>query len=128
MNPYQEQAIATAGPAQLVLMMYDGVLSGVAKAMQAQGEGTLESLEVVNHELQRAQNILTELLITLDRDKGGEIARSMAALYDFAIDRLVRANVTKDLSLLEPVRTVIGDLRDAWEAACCGVVPAAATG
>jgi flagellar protein FliS len=124
-NPYQQQAIATASPAQLVLMLYDGVLAAIARAEKAQGEG-LAGLATVNHELQRAQDIITELLVTLDRERGGAVALSLVRLYDFSLDRLIRANVSKNLELIKPVVEVMQNLRDAWEAACCRQV--AATG
>lgn len=125
-NAYQQQAVTTANPAQLVLMLYDGVLTAVARARAAEPL-SLEGLPVVNHELQRAQDILTELMVTLDRERGGTVAESLARLYDFSLDRLIRANVSKDLSLLDPVVEVVRSLRDAWEAACCNP-PVAATG
>lgn len=124
-NPYQQQAVATASPAQLVLMLYDGVLAAMARAEKAHADG-LAGLAIVNNELQRAQDILTELLVTLDQDKGGAVAQSLARLYDFCLDRLIRANISKDFTLLTPVVEVVQNLRDAWEAACCRQV--AATG
>lgn len=125
MNPYRQQQVATASPAQLVLMLYDGALAAVGRARSAQAEG-LAGIPVVNRELQRAQDIVSELLVTLDADRGGGVAQSLARLYDFTLDRLIRANISKDLTLLEPVVEVLQNLRDAWEAACCRQV--AATG
>lgn len=124
-NPYQHQAVATATPAQLVLMLYDGALTAIARARNAHTEG-MQGMEVVNRELQRAQAILNELLITLDREQGGAIAQSLAGLYDFCIERLVQANTSKQLDGLTPVEEVVRDLRNAWESACCRQV--AATG
>lgn len=115
---YRRQAVQTASQAQLVLMMYDGALAGIARATHAHQEG-VDGLETVNRELQRAQDIITELMVTLDHERGGQVAKSMASLYDFCLDRLIRANVRKEVALLEPVATVLKDLRDAWEAACC---------
>ena len=120
-NPYQTSSVETAGPAQLTLMLYDRALVGLARAQQAEGP---QRLEVVNAELTRVQDIVTELLVTLDHERGGDIARNLTALYDYCLDRLISANVRKDLALLEEVRAVLGPLRDAWEQACCSV-PAA---
>lgn len=121
-NPYQMSSVATAGPAQLTLMLYDRALVGLARAQQADGP---QRVEVVNSELTRVQDIVTELLVTLDRERGGDIARNLAALYDYCLDRLIRANVRKDLGLLDEVRAVLTPLRDAWEQACCSApVPA----
>jgi flagellar secretion chaperone FliS len=112
---YRAQAAETAGPAQLVLMLYDGALAGLTRARQVDGP------EAVNRELTRVQDIVTELLVTLDRERGGPVAANLAALYDFCLDRLVEANMRKDLELLDAVQSTLADLRDAWEQACCRI-------
>jgi flagellar secretion chaperone FliS len=69
---------------------------------------------VAHDELVRAQAILNELVCSLDHEQGGEVARNLAALYDFCLDRLVRANLDKDPALLGAVRSTLADLADAW--------------
>jgi flagellar secretion chaperone FliS len=117
-NPYQQQAAETASPAKLVLMLYDGVLTAIERVRYAGPRG---ENEIVNRELQRAQDIITELTVTLDRDRGGAVAANLAALYDFCMDRLITANVRKDIAVLEEVEPVVRGLRDAWDEACCRV-------
>jgi len=117
MNPYarssyQAQAAETAGPAQLVLMLYDGALSAVARARQA------HDLQTINRELLRAQDIVTELSVTLDHERGGPMAGNLAALYQFCLDRLVEANVNKDVDDLDAVSSLLQGVRDAWDEAC----------
>lgn len=122
---YQSQAVETAGPAQLVLMLYDGALAALTRSEQAlAAETPAGSMEIANRELQRAQDIVTELRVTLDLEGGGAIAANLAALYDFCLDRLITANVSKDPTELPVVRTVIADLREAWATACCAVTAA----
>lgn len=116
-NHYREQAIATATPAQLVLMLYDGVLTAISRASLAQ-ESAAPDLQTVHGELTRAQDIVLELRMTLDREQGGEVASRLDSLYDFCFDRLVRANVSKDLSLTAPVAEVFREIREAWAEAC----------
>lgn len=126
-DAYRNQAVQTASPAQLVLMLYDGVLAALVRARLADGQPG--GLEIVNRELQRAQDILTELTVTLDHERGGQIAANLAALYDFCLDRLLSANLTKELQLLDDVEPVVRELREAWDLACCqGVTPAMAGG
>jgi flagellar secretion chaperone FliS len=111
-NQYQSQAVETATPAQLVLMLYDRILVGVLRARQA------TERDVVNAELQRIQRILTELMVTLDRERGGDIAARLESLYEFSRDRVIQANIKQELGLLDDVEHVIGELRDAWEQSC----------
>ncbi|GGI06679.1 flagellar export chaperone FliS [Egicoccus halophilus] len=122
---YRQQAAQTASPAQLVLMLYNGALAEIARA----GRGlaaTPVDLEDVNDCLGRAQAIVTELAVTLDHERGGKVAANLAALYDFCIDRLVTANVTKSADGLDDVAQVLVGLRDAWEQACVNTAPVAA--
>lgn len=121
-NPYQQQQVATANPAQLVLMLYDRVLTAIDRVQDVEIPLTSTDIELVNHELQRAQEILEELQLTLDHDKGGPVAASLEGLYNFCINLLVQANVKKDFSHLAEVTRIVTDLRDAWEEACCKAV------
>lgn len=114
---YQTAATETAGPAQLVLMLYDGALARIAA-----GEAALRMTPVdraaTNLGLGRAQAIVHELLVTLDTDRGGEVAANLARLYEFCFDQLVQANVRKDPTPLAAVTEVLTGLRDAWERSC----------
>mgnify|MGYP001787607537 CR=1 FL=1 len=73
---YQAQAVGTAGPAQLVLMLYDGALAAIARA-----ERTLEQQDIAasHDELMRSQEIIAELALSLDVARGGDVARSIAS-------------------------------------------------
>lgn len=121
-NPYQTQAVETAGPAKLVLMLYDRALLAITRSRTASGP---TAIETVNTELLRAQDIMTELLVTLDHERGGTVASNLAALYEFCLERLAQANVHKNMGLLDEVEPVVQGLRDAWEQSCCGVAAAA---
>lgn len=114
---YHEQTVATATPAQLVTMLYDRILTAIDRAVVAE-QAVIPDYEVINRELGRAQEILLELRCTLDRERGGDVASGLDSLYDFCFDRLVRANLTKDLELTVAVADVIGEIRDAWDEAC----------
>ena len=111
---YRTQAVTTASPAQLVAMLYQGALTAITIAeQQLTGEGPADA-ELVHRELVRAQQIVTELTLSLDHEQGGQIAANLAALYDFCWDRLVQANLKKDASLLPAVRHTLGDLSLTW--------------
>lgn len=117
-NPYAAQSVQTASPAQLVTMLYDRILVALSRARQAVTSDRTAGFGVVNAELQRAQDILAELRHTLDHDNGGAIAGNLDALYGYCLERVVRANVTKELNELDVVERIVGDLRAAWAEAC----------
>jgi flagellar secretion chaperone FliS len=108
---YRKNAVLGASPAQLVVMLYDGALrfiEGGRIAMRA------KDLPRQNEALQRAQKIVVELLSTLDREQGGEIASNLASLYTFVLDKLMEANVYDRESALDEAVGPILELRDAW--------------
>lgn len=111
---YQVQAVGTAGPMRLVVMLYDGALGSIARAARAMEEGGPGSIETSHFELTKAQDIISELMLTLDMELGGGIASSLAGLYDFWLTRLTRANLEKNPSLLHVVSSGLAELRDAW--------------
>lgn len=113
---YQDHATQTASPAQLVLMLYDGVLSRIDRATEALDEP--RDLTAAHEQITKAQRIVEELSVTLDRDAGGEVAANLASIYAFVTQQLVDANVHKHPGPLAEVTRLITPLRDAWETAC----------
>jgi flagellar protein FliS len=113
-DAYQSQAVGTAGPLQLVLMLYDRALAAIARSEWALKNRELGAIELAHRELTRAQDIVTELMLSLDHDKGGEISTSLNAIYQFCLERLTDANINKDPSALPFVTKSLTDLREAW--------------
>ena len=113
-DAYQTQAVGTAGPLQLVLMLYDRALAAIARSEWALKNSEAGAIEVAHTELTRAQDIVTELMLSLDHDKGGEISTSLNAIYEFCLERLTHANINKDPAALPFVTKSLTDLRAAW--------------
>jgi flagellar protein FliS len=114
---YQTQAVLTASPGQLVLMLYDAALRFLALAHVAleSDKSDWRRFEVINRNIQKAQNILAELKGTLNHEKGGEIAPLLDQLYDYYMRRLNEANFKKDLAPVIEVEKLLGELREGWE-------------
>ena len=113
---YQAAATTTAGPAQLVLMLYDGALARLTTAIEAL-DAEPRDVMGAHHAIVKAQAIVDELLVSLDHDRGGRIAENLASLYLYCRELLVEANISKDPALLEDVEDVLVPLRDAWDEA-----------
>ncbi len=117
MNAYQtyrQTQTQTAGPGELVLLMYRGAIRFTSAAIEG-----IEARDIsaAHTGLVKAQAILTELNETLDLERGGDIAANLRRIYEYMVRRLVEANVRKDAV---PAREVLGLLREllpAWEAA-----------
>ena len=118
---YRETEVMTATPGQLVVLLYDHLLVSLRRAKVAMEAG---EAVVKSDNLEKSRNVLTELLVTLDRERGGEVAANLAALYSFLLGELVQVGVRGDVARLERVTRMIGELRDAF--AQLSATPAAA--
>lgn len=117
---YAQTEVSTVTPARLVLLMYDAVLAAVEIARTAL-TSERPDLGVVSQQLTRAQQLVTELEVALDHERGGQIAASLQGLYDYARRRLVDANLSKDPGPLDEVTRIIGDLWEAWASSVVGM-------
>jgi flagellar protein FliS len=72
------------------------------------------NIEKTNAALTKVQDIITELMASLDFDAGGEIARDLFSLYVFFKKELMDANMAKDHSRIRSVRGMLDELRSAW--------------
>lgn len=108
---YQQNAVLTAPPGQLVVMLYDGAVRFLRRAAHAMTGGDIARS---NTAMQRAEAIIDELLVTLDHDRGGEIAGSLRDLYLFCRRHLNDARLEKDTGKIDEVVGLLGELRDAF--------------
>ena len=112
LSAYAQNSIDTASQGQLIVMLYDGLLTALDKSEHAL-TGSPVDIALAHHELTRAQAIVEELLGSLN-PSAGEIAHSLASLYEYCHKQLVDANISKEFGPAEPVRTIFEDLREAW--------------
>ena len=62
----------------------------------------------------KAQDIVTELVVSLDFEKGGDISKNLFSLYIYTNRLLLNANIKKDVNLLTEARKILSELREAW--------------
>jgi flagellar protein FliS len=113
LRSYKETQIKTATPGKLVVMLYDGAVKYLSLALEALNSRH-HSYDRVSEQLIRTQDIITELMVSLDFERGGDIARSLFNLYMWMNRQLLDGNIRKDTAPLESVRAVLRELRYAW--------------
>lgn len=111
---YLKEQVETASPEQLMLMLYDGAIKFMRVARKAM---TDQEWEKAHNNLIKAQNILTELMISLNLELGGEVARNLYRLYDYYIWALVQANIHRNLAQVDEVLDHVKNLKQTWEQA-----------
>ncbi|MBI3415589.1 MAG: flagellar export chaperone FliS [Verrucomicrobia bacterium] len=112
---YRQVATQTASPGQLILMLYDGALRFLERALLGfNSTDPLEFNQTINNNLIRAQAIINELNVSLDMERGGEFSDNMRRLYDYLDRRLQESNMLKTPDGIQEVVRRLTILREAW--------------
>lgn len=115
---YKKRQIESATPSQLVLMLYDALIDQLNKAASVFEEVTTpQNIEKYHNLLIMCQHILTELMLSLDLENGGEIAHNLLRLYEYMHRRLVTANIKRAPQAIQEVKKLIMDIRTSWQSA-----------
>ena len=106
-----DSSILESDPHQLILLMFDGMLQGIAVA-----KGAIErkDFELKSKSLTKAINILEALIQSLDFDAEPEISKNFEVMYSYCIDCLLEASHSLDLAKLDEVIDMIKPVRNAW--------------
>ena len=110
MRQYTNHSAQTATPGQLVVMLYDGFLR-----FAGQGRAALErgDLGEAGQRLTRAQDIVTELRVSLDMTQGA-IPQNLASIYEYVGECLTSARLNRESDPIAEAMRCMGDLRSAW--------------
>jgi flagellar secretion chaperone FliS len=112
-NPYaayQQNSVTTASPGEVTLMLYNGCLKFIKQANLAIEN---KKIEDKNTNIQKAQKIILELMVTLNMDL--EISKNMSVMYEYINHRLTEANVKNDGTILKEVEGLVIEFRDTWK-------------
>ncbi len=110
-NAYIENMVKTASPAKLIELLYMKAIDVLKEAEELIKE---KKYVEANEKIKRAQDIVVELNLSLDIEKGGQIAKNLRALYNYLFQRLIEGNVKKDINALREVRGFLEDLLETW--------------
>jgi flagellar protein FliS len=112
---YRQVATKTATPGHLVLMLFDGALRFLDKALVGFDlDDPLESNLAINNNILKAQEILRELNMSLNMELGGEFAATMRRLYNYYDLQLSQSNLQKDPAGVQLVIRLLSVIRGAW--------------
>ncbi|WP_249866351.1 flagellar export chaperone FliS [Paenibacillus konkukensis] len=109
---YQNNQVTTATPGELTLMLYNGAIKFIKQARSSLAE---KQWEKANQSSLRVQDIISELMITLDRSY--PISEQLMLMYDYMNRRMIEANIQKDESILDEVEGLFVQFRDTWKEA-----------
>ena len=111
---YQEMDVLTMSPARRLVLLYGRLLLSLRQARAAITAGDIPTRAA---RLGKALDILNELLFSLDREAGGQLAERLAALYVHMLSELSAVDRKPDVARLDRVLETVATLHDAWAAA-----------
>ena len=120
---YRQGQVKTAPPGKLILMLYQGAIKALKKAVDLIDR---KEYGEKGDQLIKAQDIIMELNLALDM-KTGDIAESLHQLYMYAYRKLVVANLEIDKEGIQEVIGMLENLYEAWEVAVQSTEGATAT-
>src|SRR5699024_401094 len=111
-NIYKQNQVNIASPKELLILLYEGCI----KFLRLAELGLEETrLDLVSKNLIKAQNIISELLNTLDTEIESDVTEQLTGLYEFFLNELLQANIDKDVNKVIYVREQMKELLEAWK-------------
>lgn len=108
---YANVQITTVDRGKLLLMLYDGCL----KFLNLAKEGlVVRDIPKFAKYLSKSQAIISELMVTLDFEKGGDVAKDLDRLYDFMLFHLTEANIEKNPKKVQDVIDLVAVIAGAF--------------
>ena len=122
---YLEADILSRPKEWLVPLVYEHIAANLTRARvqieQRDYEGKARSL-------QKASELVHELIVTLDREQGGDLAERLVALYTFLAAEIITVGRSLDIAYLQRLIAMVTDLHEAWVQAAEQVAPRARAG
>ena len=117
---YQNTNIKTASQGKLVVLLYEAAVKNLKNAeslIDEENKIKPSNMEKFGKFLQKAQAIITELQVSLDMEKGVEIAKNLMSLYIYFNQELISVNINHDKTKLEYIEQQMSELLKAWKEA-----------
>lgn len=117
LSAYRETRVRTASQGTLIIILYDEAIKQIGAAVSLFDENIKAEparIEKINKCVVKGQEIITELMASLDMEAGGEISRNLLSLYTFFNQQLLEGNIGKAPEKLVFVKNMMEQLRFAW--------------
>ena len=107
-----DMAVEVADPHRLILLLFSGAQVAIVNARTAMQN---KQIAAKGSAISRAIDIISNgLKVSLDLERGGEMAARLDALYDYMVTRLLTANLKSDLKALDEVGGLLEEIHSAW--------------
>ena len=117
---YQKANVTTTSQGHLIVLLYEAAvknLNGASALIDANGKIKANEIEKFGNFIQKTQSIITELQVSLDMDKGGDISKNLMSLYVYFNSELMDASINHNRKKIDSVRGMMEQLLDSWKTA-----------
>ncbi|MCD6262594.1 MAG: flagellar export chaperone FliS [Deltaproteobacteria bacterium] len=111
-STYKKNDISTSSPLKMVLMLYDGAITFLKKAVEFAEQGDIKNKNIYAN---KARDIIVEFNNSLNIQQGGEIAAKLRSLYFFMDRHLMISKWDNDIQGLNDVIDLLSNLREGWQ-------------
>jgi flagellar secretion chaperone FliS len=110
-DSYKVANVNTTDQGRLIIICYDVAIKACTQAKELMEQ---KKIAEKSKKIYKAQDAITELMVSLNMEKGGAFAKRLFALYDYFNWRLSEANIKLNTAMIEEVLRHLKNLRDAW--------------
>jgi flagellar protein FliS len=108
---YRQFSVQGATPLGLVVMLYDGAIAALQRAVAAI---EAHDIETKCAHLKRAQAIIAQLEGTLNFELGGEVAKTLKSFYVYSRAQAMKANIENSPGIFRSLIEKFTTVREAW--------------
>ncbi|MDX1958890.1 MAG: flagellar export chaperone FliS [Leptospiraceae bacterium] len=112
-DAYKSNEISTVSQGRLIVMLYEGAIRFLNIAIDCAGNP--KKYDTASNNIIKAQEIVNELMISLNMEQGGKVAEDLLAIYVYFKTRLIEANMKKDVKILREIVKLMSELKVSWE-------------
>ena len=111
-NNYVKGKVDTASKGQLLLMIYD---SAIRNVKEAQAQMVNKDFPKKGMAIDIAYKAVSELLLSLNFEVGGEIAGNLSKIYNYILRQITASNLSNEPGKLDMPLKILKDLRVTWQ-------------
>ncbi|MCE2510836.1 MAG: flagellar export chaperone FliS [Alphaproteobacteria bacterium] len=109
---YGYDEVMTASQPHLLVMLYREALAALKASTVAIERGDIEMRWRASS---KATNIIAHLYLTLDLERGGDVARNLSRIYTYILRRLPDINLKNDPGPAQESASLLEPLLTSWE-------------
>ncbi|AWG42917.1 flagellar export chaperone FliS [Candidatus Borreliella tachyglossi] len=112
---YKKTQINTSSPLSILVMLYEKAIQDLEIAKEFYQKEDSKSIVQADEKVYHAQDILIELMSTLNFEDGGDISNNLFSIYSFLNKELEKVTLEKNRDIIQDVLKHLKNLHTTWK-------------